>query len=68
MKYKIYKYNELTGRLIKAEKWLESPEVSVEEAEKWMPQLKEIIKELNVLFMELRKSGVKVKAGELILR
>lgn len=68
LEYKIYKYNELTKRLDNAERWLDSPDVSVDEAKEWEPEIQKIILELNALYSDLKKNGIKVEAGKLIAR
>ena len=68
LEYKIYKYNELTKRLDNAEKWLDSSDVSVDEAKEWEPEIQKIIRELNALYSDLKKNGIKVEAGKLIAR
>ena len=66
MKDKILKYNELTKRWLNACKWIESPERTEEEVDKWLPEFQKILRELSDLFLELKQNGIKVIPEELI--
>lgn len=66
MEEKINKYNDLTKRWLNACKWIEAPERTGEEIEKWLPEYNAILKELSELFYEIKQNGINVKPEELI--
>lgn len=59
-------YNSFLKRFENGVKYLELPERTEDEIDKWLPELERIAKEISKVFCELRKNNVNVKANEFL--
>jgi len=59
-------YNQLLERCQKATEWLNTPERTEEEKEKYLPAFQQILNQINILIMDFESKGLEMTRKQIL--